>query len=128
MARKQVAVTLRKPPPAAVDRFVGDAAQAVEPSNPTSEIKQAAGEGPVVTTRKGDRRELTIYLPTELAQKLSAHCIDLDRDVSNIVSEILAKALERGASQTVTVPETRWTRLKPLLESLRGRVLGLRTV
>src|ERR1700677_3882257 len=88
MGKKQVAVSLRKPPPADPDAFV--AAEKAERPAPAA---PRVAEGPSVATRAGERREVTVYLPPELARRLSVRCLELDRDVSNVVSEALASAL-----------------------------------
>jgi hypothetical protein len=120
MAKKQVAVSLRKPPPPAdFDRFVagGD-----KPEAPAEAPR--ATEGPVVTTRVGDRREVTIYLPQELARKLSVRCVELDRDMSNVIAEALSKTLEDPSPELepVVVPIDRWERARALLAEWRTRI------
>jgi hypothetical protein len=145
MAKKQVAVSLRKPPsPEAIDAFVeGDAAPttsappapsaskrarrasttkseravASEPSPappsvtpaPESAVvavearREAPAEAPpaeaapppaeaqpvVVGPRGAPLRPVTLYLPQELADRLAMHCIEHDRDASNVIGEAL---------------------------------------
>jgi hypothetical protein len=114
MGKKQVAVSLRKPPPADPDAFVGSA----EPSPPA----RRTAEGANVATRIGERRELTVYLPVDLARTLSVRCLELDRDVSNIVAEALAKSLTAEEPVAVSLPVDRWQRVRSLLTDLRARV------
>jgi hypothetical protein len=137
MGKKQVAVSLRKPPPPAdPDTFVAGSAPAPAapavvaappPPPPTRSV-----DGAAVSTRVGERRELTIYLPPDLARTLSVRCVELDRDVSNMIAETLTKALESAeqAEQAeepvaVVVPADRWTKARALLGELRAR-FGLR--
>src|SRR5579883_1127357 len=83
MAKKQVGVSLRKPPPPAdLDAFV---------SERQSEIRDLAPTKPaeiVVATETGrELRELTVYLTVDLARKLSLACVEKDRDMSNVIAE-----------------------------------------
>jgi hypothetical protein len=116
MGKKQVAVSLRKPPPADPDAFVA-AAQKTE-SAPAARSQVA--EGAVVSTRAGERREVTVYLPPDLARRLSVRCLELDRDVSNVVAEALAEAL--AAEGPAAKPSDVWARARALLADLRARL------
>src|ERR1700733_2511168 len=91
MAKKQVNVSLRKPPPADPDAFV---AGADNPGVSLAPRCEHASEGPTVVTRAGERREVTVYLPGALARQLSVRCVELDRDVSSLVADALVKALQ----------------------------------
>ena len=134
MGKKQVAVSLRKPPPADPDAFVagGGDAQA------SASAEQRAAEGPNVVTRVGERRELTVYLPVALARQLSVRCVELDRDVSSLVAESLVKTLaveETALSAAAALPPApgpapsvfdRWARARALVSQFRARLpLGL---
>jgi hypothetical protein len=128
MGKKQVAVSLRKPPPADPDAFVAGAekteapAQAAPPVTHAAPVAPRVAEGPSVTTRVGERREVTVYLPPELARKLSVHCLELDRDVSNVVADALAEALAAPGSQAAEArPADAWARARMLLVDLRAR-------
>jgi hypothetical protein len=80
-------------------------------------------EGPSVTTRAGERREVILYLPAELARRLSVRCLELDRDVSNVVAEALAAALSAPESNSVkTAPVDAWARAMTLIAELRARL------
>ena len=121
MGKKQVAVSLRKPPPPAdFDRFVtrNDA----EP--PAAEQARSADGAPVVATRLGERREVTIYLPQDLARELSVRCVELDRDMSNLIAEAVRRSLDASAGQPVevAVPADRWARARALLDELKLRI------
>lgn len=131
MGKKQVAVSLRKPPPADPDAFVagGGGAQS------STSVEQRAAEGPNVVTRVGERRELTVYLPVALARQLSVRCVELDRDVSTLVAESLVKTLaveDTAPSAAAALPPAppsvfdRWARARALVSQFRARLpLGL---
>jgi len=118
MGKKQVAVSLRKPPPTDPNAFVAGAAQESAPPPGL----QNAMDAPVVTTRVGERREMTIYLPQDLARKLSIRCVELDRDVSNLVAEAVSKVLDTEEPVAVVVPEDRWTKIRGLVNELKSRL------
>jgi hypothetical protein len=124
MGKKQVAVSLRKPPPVDPNAFVtgAEAANAAAPVPLHSVV-----DGPVLTTRAGERREMTIYLPQDLARELAIRCVELDRDVSNLVAEAVTKALAiEEPVVPVAVPVDRWTRVRSLITELRARIpMGL---
>jgi hypothetical protein len=132
MGKKQVAVSLRKPPPADPDAFVAGGAD-IHPSAPNWEH---AAEGPTVVTRVGERREVTVYLPTTLARELSVRCVELDRDVSSLVAESLIKTLAIEPPAPAPLPALppvpppglfeRWSRARELVAQVRARLpLGL---
>lgn len=129
MAKKQVDVSLRKPPPADPDGFVAGAdKQAAAALNRC----EHASEGPTVVTRVGERREVTVYLPTALARQLSVRCVELDRDVSHVVAEALSKALSVDATPAIgaiAAPvQDRWSRAREVFAQVRSRLplaLGL---
>jgi hypothetical protein len=114
MGKKQVAVTLRKPPQADLDSFVSGKDMASAPVS-TTFVKRSvtdaeftaserAPEADDVVMLPGGRslRELTVYLPADLARKLSLHCVEEDRDLNNVLAEILREHLEKPA---VELPE-----------------------
>jgi hypothetical protein len=147
MSKKQVAVSLRKPPPADPDAFVAAAAtpppagDVLDGSNPDDAAgsdtasgavrarsrspRRTVDDGPVIHTRLGPRRELIVHIPLEIARQLSARCAELDRDVSNFVADILASALSSAAPVEVTVPMTLWARLRRLLVAIGARLQDL---
>jgi hypothetical protein len=134
MGKKQVAVSLRKPPPADPDAFVAGADKNEVPGPVVSAAVAAVAstasrvaEGPSVATRVGERREVTVYLPPELARKLSVRCLELDRDVSNVVADAIAEALAPEVHALESVPSTTprdvWTsRARALVIELRARL------
>ncbi|WP_434043640.1 MULTISPECIES: hypothetical protein [Sorangium] len=155
MAKKQVAVSLRKPPsPEKVDAFVAGGADgkpahdddrsrrapdaekpkaaadrraldaekpaearqdpAPQPSAEPPAAAQAAaasaiaGPQPLATTSEPPavppvlvgndgraRRAVTVYLPDPLADRLLLHCIEHDRDMSNLIGEAVEVHLDR---------------------------------
>lgn len=123
MGKKQVAVTLRKPPPAT------SAAR----SEPDAFVAAANDEGrrggldEVVTSPGGKAyREMTVYLPNDLARKLSLHCLELDRDVSNFVSEVVGSRLDASQeASSVPVPPPERTSLEAGLEMGKDLLSGL---
>ncbi len=137
MGKKQVAVSLRKPPPADPDAFVAGAdknevpapvvSAAVASVAPVAPVASRVAEGPSVATRVGERREVTVYLPPELARKLSVRCVELDRDVSNVVADAIAEALAPEVHAIASVPSTTprdaWAaRARVLVTEIRARL------
>jgi hypothetical protein len=127
MAKKQVDVSLRKPPPADPDGFVTGSDKHATASLARCEH---VAEGPTVVTRVGERREVTVYLPTALARQLSVRCVELDRDVSHVVAEALVKTLsvEEGPPVRLAAAPTvdRWSRAREVFAQVRARLpLGL---
>lgn len=117
MAKKQVAVTLRKPPPADPDAFVAAAASAA-PSTALTEVKETPKTLDEVIARPDGRafREVTLLVPAELARRLSIHCMEADRDVSNFVAEIVRGRLEAPAPEPLPPPPP---------PSLRATLVGM---
>jgi hypothetical protein len=97
MGKKQVAVTLRKPPQVDTDAFVSSAAEtsAALITNGATDPARRANVDEIITRPDGKSfREMTIYLPAELARRLSLHCMEKDRDVSNIMAEMVKENLD----------------------------------
>lgn len=80
----------------------------------------------VVTTDSGrELREMTVYLPVELARKMSMHCVEKDRDVSNLVAEAVQAQLApkpQPAPVRVAVKPTIAERATALGRMLRARL------
>ncbi len=114
MGKRPVGVTLRKPPQANVDTFVSSA-------NDTRETPSVFGE--VVPSARGvDLREVTVYLPKDLARKFALHCHELDRDASKVLAEMLEGNLVPEAPAKIEAPTSRWERLRgQILELVRER-------
>ena len=122
MGKKQVAVSLRKPPPPAdFDRFVtGGEAPSVVAAGPRE--APSAESAPVVATRVGERREVTIYLPQDLARRLAVRCVELDRDTSNFVAEALVKTLDEAPVAKASLPSDPWDRARAIIAEWRARL------
>ena len=124
--KKQITpVSLRKPPPADPDAFV---AGGVDMRGAAPSRCEHAAEGPTVVTRVGERREVTVYLPTALARELSVRCVELDRDVSSLVAEALVQTLSLEPEAPAAVPGAGraldpWSRARALVADLRARPL-----
>jgi hypothetical protein len=123
MGKKQVTVSLRKPPPADPDAFVAGGADSL--TSAASRCEHSV-EGPTVVTRVGERREVTVYLPTALARELSVRCMELDRDVSSLVAEALLKTLSLEVATPPALPAPAafdpWSRARALAAELRARL------
>jgi hypothetical protein len=124
MGKKQVAVSLRKPPPADPDAFVSGGADLA-----TASRCEHAADGPTVVTRVGERREVTVYLPVALARELAVRCVELDRDMSSLVAEALVKSLSieieiPAAPPALPPPPAHdpWSRARSLIAGLRARL------
>ena len=140
MAKKQVGVSLRKPPPAAdFDSFVvdgsGGGAIATQPADAAAAPKAEV----VITAHDGKRvREMTIYLDEEVAQRLQMHCREKDRDVSNFIAEailaLLAPAVKAlPAMKPKAAPAKRamkieipWAKWQSAFATLRSRLFPAR--
>jgi hypothetical protein len=127
MAKKTVGVSLRKPPPPAdlIDAYVGqDAAEKTPTSGLHALRRTAANEEVMVTSAATGRafRELTLYVPQDLAQKLGVHCAEQDRDMSNVVVEAVAKMLEPKPAEVEV--EVELPKAKTGWEKARGRFEG----
>jgi len=125
MAKKRSAVSLRKPSPApdaealltqtdttqvaivgtrdgapagqeamTVEAFVSGAAEALEKAVgdvPPAKLLELLERGPA------GYRELTVYLPQELARDLSLHCMQRDLDMNRLVAAALERHLDGRA-------------------------------
>lgn len=91
---KKVGISLRKPPPAAdVDAFVhGDEQTPVS----QTEVRPLARREEVTIALPGGReyREVTVILPQDLARRLAVHCMEKDRDTSNVLAEVVRDHLD----------------------------------
>lgn len=137
MSKKPVAVSLRKPQPAAdVEAFVAGSATTA-PGRALSPV-----QGPEAVVRHGTRdyREMTLYLPTDVARQLSFYCMDKNCDVNGVVAEAVSKLVapaededaavsERSAPEKITLEALLLRSRKKLttLWRLRSRVLRNRS-
>lgn len=106
--------TLRKPSPTSAASFVeGSAAPRLQvaaspeemasveqPLNVPSELSSAVADlqnaSPTKPKRAAERRRMTIYLSKATAKKLALRSVNEDRDMSDIVEDVLAAAFERA--------------------------------
>jgi hypothetical protein len=101
MARKNVTVSLRKPPPVESLTLVSnEEPAALEHAAPTHPSWVAPRTphfwGEQVSGAEGQSfQECTVHLEPELARKLAMRCIEEDRNPSKFVAEALGSALGR---------------------------------
>ena len=126
MAKKQVGVSLRKPPPPAdIDAFVASA--------PTSDVRDLApspapARDMIVATASGRQlREVTVYLPVDLARRLSIACVESDKDVSNYVASKLEEELAPKALPSKPTTKPKPEPLRAWIEQARSMGVLLRS-
>jgi hypothetical protein len=125
MPKKPVAVSLRKPQaPADVDSFVGGASA-------PAPVRAVAG-GPIESAadvEHGARayREMTFYLPTDVARELSFYCMDRNCDANRVVADAVGKHVTGAAAETTAGPlASGWgVRLEALVGEVRGKLATL---
>lgn len=92
---KKPTISVRRPPPpsAAVERFV-TSEQVPRPAAPLLN-EPPRGRG-IVTRKEGPaRRRMTVYLPPELAQRLSVFCAARGLEMSAIIADAVLAHLDR---------------------------------
>ena len=123
MSKKSVAVSLRRQEPRAeVDAFVAGESAGVAAAIPANAVDAVVRHG----TR--EFREMTLYLPAEVARQLSFHCIDQNCDANGVVANAVTKYLSPDAAeQLAPAPRLNFDRatLDALLESSRRTLAGL---
>jgi hypothetical protein len=92
-----VAVSLRKPQaPVDVDSFVGaGTAPTTARVAPRGPLESAAD----VQHGARDYREMTFYLPTEVARELSFYCVDRNCDANRVVADAISKHVSGAVSE-----------------------------
>ena len=104
MARKNVTVSLRKPPPVESLTLVSndqDEPVAIEAATPATAASWVAPRMPqfwgeqVAGPRGESFQECTLHLEPELARKLAMRCIEEDRNPSKFVADAVGAALRR---------------------------------
>ncbi len=108
MGKKQVAVSLRKPP-SADSSISPESGESI-----VSKIPKIRSRVDEVRASFGDLRALTVHLPSELASRLLLRCMQDDRDVSNVVADLVRKHLEgKVEDPEITLAMiVRWVRAK----------------
>jgi hypothetical protein len=104
---------LRKPPPPAdLDAFVAEATTKASDIRELAPVKAPPAEMIVKTDAGRELREVTVYLPVDLARQMSLRCVEKDRDASNLVADALAAHLAEPAPapKTATAPAARKTK------------------
>ena len=115
MAKKQISVSLRKPPPPAdLEKLVVEAVVAPKseraPKKTTPDVHDLSSAPPAnnvvtveefVATTKPGFCTLTIDLPEKVADQLAQFCAQSGRDVHEVVAEILAKHFAEQLQTTV---------------------------
>jgi hypothetical protein len=97
MPKKPVAVSLRKPqPPADIDAFVSGESGSAPPR--AIAAANRADSQPVVHGER-EYREMTLYLPSDVARKLSFYCMDMNCDMNRVVAEAVAKHVTPEATR-----------------------------
>jgi hypothetical protein len=153
MAKKQVAVSLRKPPPPAdLAKLVVEAVTDAGSSGPASDVRELKAQAPqadafVVAAKPASvpgMRAVTVQLPEAVVERLLAYCRLHERELNDVVAEIIGrhlaaqyasssveKRVENGAERSAekgveTAFETAyaWVRSQlVVMTSLRTRVL-----
>jgi hypothetical protein len=124
MAKKQVGVSLRKPPPPAdIDAFVASA-----PTSDVRDLAPSAARDVVIATASGRQlREVTVYLPVDLARRLSMACVESDKDVSNYVASKLEEELAPKALPAKPTTKPKPEPLRAWIEQARSMGVLLRS-
>jgi hypothetical protein len=109
--KSSLGVSLRKPPPADLDQFVSlsrtsmaSDIRELAPTRTPEPMVLAAREDMTVTTETGrELREVTVYLPLDLARRLSMRCTEHDRDVSNLVADAVSAHLAPSVAEAPVI-------------------------
>ena len=123
MSKKRVAVSLRKPQTRDdIDAFVGGQGAAPMPAGAV--LEKPIEAAPVVQHGAGEYREMTLYLPLDVARQLSLYCMDRDCDVSRVVAEAVSKHVAGTEPvRVVNAPVGKWSgAVEAVVEQLRVRV------
>jgi hypothetical protein len=109
MSKKQVAVTLRKPQASAEAFVAGDAAPPAPLQAAASPAaNQVLDAASVVQHGARDYREMTLYLPTEVARALSFYCMDRNCDLNRVVADAVSRHVTPASESSANVPTTTW--------------------
>lgn len=124
MPKKPVAVSLRKPQaPADVDRFVGG--QSAPPAVRATQADPVAS-ATVVQHGARDYREMTFYLPAEVARALSFYCMDRGHDANRVVAEAVSHHVGCAAPQpAASLPGSGAAMFEVLVAQLRVKLSAI---
>jgi hypothetical protein len=134
MAKKQVAVSLRKPPPPAdLAALVVEAAAQSNDAAPKSDVRELRAEAPkadafVGAARSVDvpgKRSITVQLPESVVDRLLAYCRLHERELNDVVAEIVARHLAAQSPARFSLEAAlEWVRSQvTLVFSLRDRIV-----
>jgi hypothetical protein len=116
MGKKQVAVSLRKPPSAESISEISEST-GIPSARPRSHVDE-------LRASFGNLRAITLHLPSDLASRLLLRCMQDDRDVSNVVADLVRKHLEGKVEdpELTLAMIVRWMRSKiAQMSALRSR-------
>jgi len=104
-------------PPSTVDAFVNGAVAALEraATETPAQLEKVLSRGPA------GYRELTIYLPEQLAQELTGHCLERNLDMNRLI----ATAVEQLLRLANAVPEPANAPEASARKTRRSRLLSL---
>jgi len=108
MSKKRVAVTLRKPQASAdIETFVASepAASVAAAPAPASPPRASVAEAALQHAARA-YREVTLYLPSDVARALSLYCMDKNLDMNRVVAEAVQKHL--SPDTPLEAAEPRW--------------------
>ncbi|WP_437315830.1 hypothetical protein [Sorangium sp. So ce385] len=95
-ARAPEAQPSAEPPPSVATTPPPPQASAAAEPQPLATTSEPPAAPPVLVGNDGrSRRAVTVYLPDPLADRLLLHCIEHDRDVSNLVGEAVEVHLDK---------------------------------
>ena len=110
MAKKPLSVTIRK-----------------ASSAPPSDKPEARDHDAFVQGGRAGFRAMTLYLPDALVEKLTAHCLKTNQDMSALVAEVMEKHLtELSAPKPEPKADDVVTTLRKWVEKKFPRVASLR--
>jgi hypothetical protein len=125
MSKKRVAVSLRKPQTRDdVEAFVEGQGVVPPPASASAVLEKPIEAAPVVQHGAGEYREMTLYLPVDVARQLSLYCMERDCDVSRVVADAVSKHVAGAEpARVMHVPGGKWSgAVEAVVEQLRVRV------
>lgn len=125
MSKKRVAVSLRKPQTRDnVEAFVEGQGAAAPTAASNAVLEKPMDAAPLLQHGALEYREMTLYLPVDVARQLSLYCMDRDCDVSRVVAEAVRKHVSAAEPRRVAhAPAGKWGgAVEAVLDQLRARV------